>query len=121
MRDNLRMAVKNWNRPPVLSITDLREKVKEGLDRLKVDKVYIFGSYANGTATKLGDIDFIIVSDQVPEQFVLRAQSFLKDFRRTFSRYIFDVLVYTQKEWEEMKRKVFYLRARKRGIVKIYP
>lgn len=49
----------------------LNNIISEYLSKLKnkiyIDKVILFGSYVNGTATELSDIDLLIISKDLPE------------------------------------------------------
>lgn len=43
-----------------LSIDEILEQIKEICERFHVEHLYLFGSYATGTATPTSDIDIIV-------------------------------------------------------------
>ena len=45
------------------TIKDYLSRLK---DKIKIDKVILFGSYAKGTATEFSDIDLLIISKDLP-------------------------------------------------------
>jgi uncharacterized protein len=63
----------------------------------KPEKIYLFGSYANGTPTKDSDIDLFIVKE-TDKRRIHRGS----DVRKSINDYIapMDIIVYTPKELE---------------------
>jgi uncharacterized protein len=63
----------------------------------KPEKIYLFGSYANGTPTKDSDIDLFIVKE-TDKRRIHRGS----DVRKSIKDYIapMDIIVYTPKELE---------------------
>jgi len=47
------------------SINDIKNKIVENIHP---DKIYLFGSYANGTATEESDLDLAIIYDKYDEE-----------------------------------------------------
>lgn len=51
----------------MLSIEQIRKKVLPVLDEFSLEKVEVFGSYADGTATEESDVDFLVkFVDDIP-------------------------------------------------------
>ena len=57
-------------------INDYLSKLK---GKITIDKAILFGSYAKGTATELSDIDFLIISKDLPEDKPKGANGFYLD------------------------------------------
>lgn len=45
------------------SFLTIKEKAKSIISNYNIDRVYLYGSYANGTQTSLSDIDLYMISD----------------------------------------------------------
>lgn len=59
---NEKILLKN-NEEQVLSFLTIKEKVKQAVSNYNIERVYLYGSYANGSANKESDIDLYMVSD----------------------------------------------------------
>lgn len=81
----------------------IQQLVNEIAEGYKPDKIYLFGSYANGTPTKDSDIDLFIVKDtdtKWNERHI--------GVREAIKNYLYvgmDIIIYTPKEFEEAKLK----------------
>ncbi len=77
--------------------SQIQQLVNEIAEGYKPEKIYLFGSYANGTPTKDSDIDLFIVKD-TKERWIERRMS----VRKTIKEYIAptDIIVYTPTEVE---------------------
>lgn len=83
------------------TINSVKDKLVKAYNPLKI---YIFGSYAWGTPTQDSDLDLIIVIATSRQQFYERAVKgyhVLRDM--TLSK---DILVFTQKEFDEHAKDV---------------
>ena len=78
--------------------TQIVQLIKEIADGYKPEKIYLFGSYANGVPNKDSDIDLFIVKE-TDERKIHRPSK----VRRMIKDYIapMDIIVYTPKELEE--------------------
>ena len=88
-----------WEGPPKWSRARLLGHFKKKLLE-KVDEAYLIGSYAAGTATGQSDIDLIVVTPTLrpwPE----RGLPYLDLLKKYVD---VDVLVYTPREWETLRR-----------------
>ena len=47
----------------VLTLTDIRRAVKPLAEKYHIGEVYLFGSYAKGTATERSDVDLLVSTD----------------------------------------------------------
>ena len=59
---NEKILLKN-NEEQVLSFLTIKEKVKQVVSNYNIERVYLYGSYAKGSANKESDIDLYMVSD----------------------------------------------------------
>ena len=68
----------------MIDINKLKKQIINRLRPLNVDKVVLFGSYANGTATQDSDIDLYVVTsdDFMPTSWREKAISSLKSYER---------------------------------------
>ena len=73
--------------------------------RNDVLNVFVFGSFARGTNTKNSDLDLIIIKN-TEERFLERYKSF-RDLDDNIGLPI-DVLVYTEKEWADVRERKFF-------------
>lgn len=76
-------------------IDDIVERISRGFNP---DKIILFGSYASGTSTNDSDLDLLIIkdSDLLPHRRSFDIQKLLIG-----SMVPMDILVYTNKEFEE--------------------
>lgn len=80
-------------------IQEIIQTIVEGYDP---EKVYIFGSYANGTPNKDSDLDICVIKE-TDERTVDRRMRVRSLFDVYSYPYPMDILVYTPKEFEERK------------------
>ncbi len=86
-------------------INELAQRLK---DVAKINRLILFGSYANGTANAYSDLDLVVVLDEpgflksYMERVRRRAQlsRSLSGISRSHS---IDLLVYTRDEWEKLR------------------
>jgi len=63
------------------------------------EKIFLFGSYSNGTANENSDLDFFIIKESKDNR-INRALELKKIFRKHKIVFPIDLLVYTPKEIE---------------------
>jgi len=81
----------------MVNIEKLKEEIVERLLPLKPEKIFLFGSYANGTATDDSDIDlFLIRNDETsPTDYDLTARKYIRSLIFKY-RIGFDILSASQ-------------------------
>lgn len=98
-----------------MSMAELKAELDRILKRLERDPtvhlVLLFGSLARDDARSSSDIDLIVVKE-TEKKFLDRLDEFYEDAREAL-----DVLVYTPKEFEEMKQRPFLRRALREGKI----
>lgn len=98
-------------------LSEAREKVLRALSELKEElcaKVYLFGSYAQGTHTLESDVDVIVVSDKFRGlKYPERAASVRIKLPTEIG---FDIIPLTPEEFEERKGRVFFKEISKHWI-----
>jgi predicted nucleotidyltransferase len=70
---------------------------------LKVSKIIVFGSQANGTATEESDIDIVIVSEDFKRKNIFRRAEMTKDAEiQTIKKFMvpLDIITMTPEEYE---------------------
>lgn len=67
----------------VYRMEELTEKIRPIAENYKIDKVYLFGSYARGEAIEESDIDLIINADKLKG---LKFFGFYEDLKETFQK-----------------------------------
>ncbi len=86
---------------PEREINQIKERF---IDELSPVKIYLFGSFARGTATEDSDFDFyIIVNDDTQNLVDLTAEAY-KSIRSVRSRAI-DIIIGTESRFESRKNK----------------
>lgn len=95
----------------IYSIREIQELSKEIFKKYNLDKVYLFGSYARGEATKGSDIDIMVVGGNIKTLLLLSnfALELVKLFKKEFD--IVKEETYMQKEENEyfsLANKIFY-------------
>ena len=81
----------------------IQQLVNEIAEGYQPDKIYLFGSYANGNPTKDSDIDLFIVKDTDAKWNDRHI-----DVREAIKNYLYvgmDIIIYTPKEFEDAKMK----------------
>ena len=51
----------------ILSIDEIRDKIRPICEKYKVEKVWLFGSYARGEATEESDVDLHIEGGRIQD------------------------------------------------------
>ena len=83
-------------------IEGIEELKEQFISQLKPLKIYLFGSFANGTYTEESDFDFyIIVSDEVKELKDLTTQAY-RSIRKIKKRSV-DIIIGTESTFENKK------------------
>ncbi|MBI4646741.1 MAG: nucleotidyltransferase domain-containing protein [Bacteroidia bacterium] len=91
----------------MISQTQINEVVKKIVNNYKPEKIYIFGSYAIGTATENSDLDLIIIknTDLPPHKRIYNVRMLLLD-----TIFPLDILVYTPEEiYKEGENKFSFI------------
>ena len=86
---------------PEQEIKRITEKLTEALSPLRI---YLFGSYANGTANKDSDFDFYIIVKDDAENLVDLTAAAYKSIRQVRSRAV-DIVIGTQSGFEKRKNR----------------
>ena len=73
------MAAKNDQQRDINII--VKEYLTEVNNEFNIREAWLFGSYASGAATSDSDIDIAVISDDLPESYLLRMEKLLR-FRR---------------------------------------
>ena len=95
----LRKLIEGSGDMPVNEIEELKEQF---ISQLKPLKIYLFGSFADGTYTEESDFDFyIIVSDEVKEFKDLTTQAY-RSIRKIKKRPV-DIIIGTESTFENKK------------------
>jgi predicted nucleotidyltransferase len=89
------------------------ERIKKILPKLNIEKAILFGSSARGDIGINSDIDLIIIMN-TDLKFLDRLDLFYRKLRPNLA---IDILVYTPKEFEEIKRSLFGKNVIKDGII----
>ena len=84
--------------------SDIQVLVNEIVEGYQPEKIYLFGSYANGTATDDSDIDLFIVKDTT-ERKKDRIEQVL-NIIKTYPDIGVDMIIYTPKELDYVKSDV---------------
>lgn len=83
-------------------IEEIEELKEQFISQLKPLKIYLFGSFANGTYTEESDFDFyIIVSDEVKELKDLTTQAY-RSIRKIKKRSV-DIIIGTESTFKNKK------------------
>jgi predicted nucleotidyltransferase len=91
------------------------EKLLPRLEKLKPEKVILFGSLAKGKVHKESDVDLIIIAKDIPSKFLQRLEKVYNILDPDFP---VDVLVYTPEEIEKMiEKNPFIRKALEEGII----
>src|SRR5260221_150298 len=85
--------------PAAISRAELETRIRRYLSTTGVKKALLFGSYARGTADAISDIDLALI-EETSRPFVERGLAHLALFKMGLG---VDLLVYTPKEYNELK------------------
>lgn len=98
-----RKIIKRITFEKMVNQEQIQQLINEIAAGYQPDKIYLFGSYADGTATKDSDIDLFIIKE-TNERWIdrnINARSSIINYP-----YVgMDIIVYTPKEFEEAKLK----------------
>jgi uncharacterized protein len=91
-----------------LDFNKIKKEIIARLSLLEPEKVILFGSYANGTATEDSDIDLYIVTkdDFIPKNWKEKSSIYLtySNTLRSLQKEIpIDIIVHTRKMYEHLK------------------
>jgi len=95
----------------IYSIDEIRNIAKQIFSKYNFEKVYLFGSYARGEATKLSDIDIMVVGGNINT--LINLSDFALELVKIFKKEI-DIVKeenYTKKddnEYFDLANKIFY-------------
>ncbi len=90
----------------MVAFTDIEQLSRKIAENLKVEKIILFGSYADGSATKNSDIDLLVVADiDAPksERYGIVRKT-LGDFPAGF-----DIIVETPEEYKKWRTVVNHI------------
>jgi predicted nucleotidyltransferase len=86
----------------MIETNKINEIVNRIANRFDPDKIILFGSYASGNATNSSDLDLLVIKDaDLPRH----QRSFAIHKALIGSMVPMDILVYTQKEFEQEKNE----------------
>ena len=88
------------------SIEEIKREITESLKPINPEKVILFGSYADGTATEDSDVDLYVVTrdDFIPSNWREKTNVYLmvsKAIRNVRSKVAIDLIVHTRKMHEK--------------------
>ena len=63
MQKNIELSIDGDDETNILTFSSIKMRITEVVKDLDIDKVYLFGSYVNGDASPLSDIDLYMESD----------------------------------------------------------
>ena len=63
MQKSIELSVDGDDETSILTFSSIKKRINEVVKDLDIDKVYLFGSYVNGDASPLSDIDLYMESD----------------------------------------------------------
>lgn len=91
-----------------VDISGLRESLKEISRRIKyehpeVKEIILFGSFSKGNFTPYSDIDIALIVNDTDKRFIERQDEFIGYFKDI--GFDTNIIVYTQKEIERMRRE----------------
>jgi predicted nucleotidyltransferase len=99
----------------VLTVDEIKTRLKPVLEHAHAVRAYLFGSFSRGTATRKSDIDILIVKD-TDRRFLDRFDEF-DGVYTLLDDYAVDLLVYTPDEFESNKDNHFLKRVLTEGIL----
>ncbi len=90
----------------MVAISEIEQLGRKIAAELDVEKIILFGSYADGTATDQSDIDLLVVAnmDVPPLERYGAVQQVIGDFPAGF-----DIIVETPQEYEKWKKVVNHI------------
>jgi predicted nucleotidyltransferase len=102
----------------MLNLDEVKDEIVSSLLPLEPDKIIVFGSYADGTATEESDLDLFLVKDQIDDmlEYELQARKKLRNFILTHSTNGIDVLSASD-EYLKTRNDYFYKEVLEKGKV----
>jgi predicted nucleotidyltransferase len=97
----------------------VRDYIKAFPSDFKIEKIFLFGSYATGKTRKDSDIDLIVISSDFKRMNFLERLEFLSSLRKNYStrNNSMDIFGYTPQEFKTIdKESVIMRRAKKEGV-----
>ena len=94
----------------------LAQQLHPILERYKVRQAILFGSLAEGDATRRSDVDLIIVQD-TDKRFFQRYEGILQEIASVVRDRDVDLLIYTPDELEQMSDRPFIREALSKGVI----
>jgi predicted nucleotidyltransferase len=90
----------------MVALSDIEQLSRKIVANFNVEKIILFGSYANGTATKDSDIDLLVVADidMPPVERYCAVRKVLAGFPAGF-----DLVVKTPNEYQKWRRVVNHI------------
>ena len=104
----------------IYSIEEIKNIARQIFSKYNFEKVYLFGSYARGEATKLSDIDIMVVGGNINT--LMNLSDFALELVKIFKKEI-DIVKeenYTKKddnEYFDLANKLFYNVVRKERVL----
>lgn len=91
--------------------------------KIKIEAVFLFGSYAKGNFNENSDIDLIIVSPDFKKIDFLKRLEMLSSFRKNkLTRSVaMDIIGYTPKEFKNIDKESIIMREVKKEAKMLYP
>ncbi len=88
----------------MIDFNKIKQEIVTLLKNSQLDKVFLFGSYANGNAHEESDVDLLVILDKkgISDNYMEILQnkrSISKKLRVLRKRIPIDLLVYTKDEW----------------------
>lgn len=89
-------------------------------DKIKIDQVILFGSYAQGNQRHDSDLDIIILSSDFKKMPFIKRLEFLSLARKGLSaRVPMDIIGYTPEEYQKIDKQSVIMRSAKKQAVRI--
>lgn len=97
-------------------IDQLREQLLPTLQKYRIQKAILFGSWARSEATRRSDIDLILVQD-TEKRFFERYDGIFYEINKIIADRVVELLIYTPGELAAISHRPFIARALKEGKV----
>jgi len=100
--NNKKHSSKNTNSqsktsPTILSITQIKERIKPVMDKHGIDEVYLFGSYARGEANSDSDVDIYCSNGDLES--LLDEVAFIEELESALNKKVDVVTIGSQMHW----------------------
>lgn len=102
--------------------TVVKEYLKNIPDNIKIDGVFLFGSYATGKARKNSDLDLIVLSPNFKNISFIKRLEMLSKFRKSKATRLtpMDIIGYTSEEFKKIGEESLVLQKAKKEGKMIY-